>query len=76
MSQADSAKAIWQNWYFGQFYHSKVEVLQNCSGFFCADSLVRGKSERKFKTKQSSLIQSFQTYVNIKSCQIVESCKL
>ena len=27
--------AIWQKWCFGQFYHPRIEVLQNCSASFC-----------------------------------------
>ena len=37
--------AIWQNWCFGQFYQSRIEVLQNCSAFFVSVSLMRGKFE-------------------------------
>ena len=34
-----------QNWCFGQFYHSRIELLQNHSAFFVSLSLVRGKFE-------------------------------
>ena len=27
--------SIWQSWCFGQFYHSRIEVLHNCSAFLC-----------------------------------------
>ena len=32
-------KAIWH--FFGQFYHSRIEVLQNCSDSFVLFSLIR-----------------------------------
>ena len=37
--------AIWQNWCFCHFYHSKIEVLQNCSAFLCGSF----SHERKFE---------------------------
>ena len=49
--------AFWQNWCFGQFYHSKNEVFQNCSAFFVSISLVRLKFERikrKSRSEKSS----------------------
>ena len=69
-------------WHFGQngvLVNCIVQKMRFCKIaqlFLVSVSLVRGKSGRKFKTEQSSLIQSFQTYVNIKSCQIVEVWKL
>jgi hypothetical protein len=45
---------IWQNWSFSQFYQSKIEVLQNCSVFFCLVVLARGKL-RKGKSWQQNL---------------------
>ena len=43
-------KSIWhlmicQNWWFGQFYPSRIEILQNSSACFESVSLMRGKFE-------------------------------
>ena len=46
--------AIWQNWCFGHFYHSRIEVLQNCSACLSVSFSLEKKSERnetKFKTQ-------------------------
>ena len=53
-------KAIWQNWCFGQFYHSKI-----CNLVFSV-SLVRGKSERIERihfAESSGLDLSYEKYV-------------
>ena len=50
------------NWCFGQFYHSKIEVLQNCSLFFCASvSLLRGN----FRELRRFLLQKTQARVTL-----------
>jgi hypothetical protein len=42
--------AIWQNWSFGPFYHSRIEVLQ-IAHLLALVSERKSKIERKFKTK-------------------------
>ena len=49
---------IWQNWRFGEFYHSRIKVFANCSAF-CSNHFrfsfsrerKHEKIERKFKTQ-------------------------
>ena len=45
---------IWENWCFGQFYHSRIEFLQNCPVFLSVSFSRERKSERnerKYKTQ-------------------------
>ena len=45
--------ATWQNWCFGLFYHSKIEILHACSAFFCVR--FSGEPFNKRKMLQSTL---------------------
>ena len=58
--------AIWQNWSFGQFYHSRIEVLQNCSPFLC-QFLWRGK----FEGRKEFIFQKIRAFSNIVTALIV-----
>ncbi len=43
---------IWQHWCFPQFYHSRIEVLQNCSAIFVYQFLLWEMIWRKVITRE------------------------
>ena len=59
--------AIWQNWCFGQFYPSRIEVLQHCAPFVASFSRKRKiwGNERKFKTQKPDLTKASVTALHI-----------
>ena len=78
--------AIWQNWCFGQFYHKRIDVLQNCSVFFVSDLasenlrglrelfLQKNPAQKHSKTNFSN--HHCLTKANIKICfEYVSICK-
>ena len=51
---------IRQNWWFGQFYPSRIEICQNSSACFESVSLMRGKfvegTRENLKQKNPALV--------------------
>ena len=65
--------AICQNWCFGQFYHSRIEVLQNYSASFLSAFLMKSERtskriERNFKTQNLSLGNAILLLAVILTC--------
>ena len=50
--------AVWQNWYFGLFYHLRIEVLQKLLCFFVSVSL----TEEIWENRKKLLFHKIRTW--------------